>query len=434
MNECSPRADDEFGPQVVACRQGFDFTLLFEQTILSAVPSAILLLASCAYVAWRSRQSVKLAGQAGPIVGIKQTAILAFACTQLALLILWSQPSAHPTKASMPASALSVVSCVAIAILSYVEHERSIRPSTLLSLYLLFSTVLDVGQARTLFFRDGNRTLAIVFAIGLGLKAIMFCIETLGKRHLLKAPYRNYPPEALGSAVNRGVFWWLNSLLLRGSSKSLTNDDLFDLDDNLRSESLHARFRAGWRASNKTSYYSLFLSSIQCAWRPLARAVLGRLFLIAFRFSQPLLIDRAVTLLAPSSDDSEFKKNSTRALIGATALVYFGIALAKGFHEHNSFRFITVIRGGLICLIQDTTLSLDAGEAREAAAVTLMSTDIDRIINGFETLASIWAGPVEIAIGTYLLWNKIGIVSVAAVLLATRELSSSSSQRDGTLP
>lgn len=45
---CSPAADDSFGP-VVACPATFDFTLLFEQSILSIGPSAIFLL----LVPWR---------------------------------------------------------------------------------------------------------------------------------------------------------------------------------------------------------------------------------------------------------------------------------------------------------------------------------------------------------------------------------------------
>lgn len=38
------RLDDTFGPHAVNCRGNFDFTLLFEETILSIVPFGILLL------------------------------------------------------------------------------------------------------------------------------------------------------------------------------------------------------------------------------------------------------------------------------------------------------------------------------------------------------------------------------------------------------
>jgi hypothetical protein len=40
-------ADDKFGPVVASdCRGGFDFTLLFEQTVLSILPAAIFALAA----------------------------------------------------------------------------------------------------------------------------------------------------------------------------------------------------------------------------------------------------------------------------------------------------------------------------------------------------------------------------------------------------
>lgn len=40
---CS-RIDDTFGPHAKECRDEFDFTLLFEESILSIVPLALLLL------------------------------------------------------------------------------------------------------------------------------------------------------------------------------------------------------------------------------------------------------------------------------------------------------------------------------------------------------------------------------------------------------
>ncbi len=43
-SNCQASNDNSFGPIVEGCRSGFDFTLLFEQTILSIGPSAMLLL------------------------------------------------------------------------------------------------------------------------------------------------------------------------------------------------------------------------------------------------------------------------------------------------------------------------------------------------------------------------------------------------------
>jgi ATP-binding cassette, subfamily C (CFTR/MRP), member 1 len=43
---CGPFADDTFGPVVDDCVRTFDFTLLFEESILAILPSALLLLAA----------------------------------------------------------------------------------------------------------------------------------------------------------------------------------------------------------------------------------------------------------------------------------------------------------------------------------------------------------------------------------------------------
>lgn len=67
--------------------------------------------------------------------------------------------------------------------------------------------------------------------------------ETIEKCRFLKAPYHDYPPEALGVIVNRSLFWWVSSLLFKGSSNVLKLGNLFDLDQDLRSERLHVRFR-----------------------------------------------------------------------------------------------------------------------------------------------------------------------------------------------
>lgn len=41
---CSIAAENTFGPAVLGCLGGFDFTLLFEETILSILPLSLVLL------------------------------------------------------------------------------------------------------------------------------------------------------------------------------------------------------------------------------------------------------------------------------------------------------------------------------------------------------------------------------------------------------
>jgi ATP-binding cassette, subfamily C (CFTR/MRP), member 1 len=42
-SQCTAVLDSAFGPNVDACRRAFDFTLLFEESFMSIVPSILLL-------------------------------------------------------------------------------------------------------------------------------------------------------------------------------------------------------------------------------------------------------------------------------------------------------------------------------------------------------------------------------------------------------
>lgn len=46
VGDCTTDADQAFGPLITRACRAFDFTLMFEQTILSIVPSSIFLVSS----------------------------------------------------------------------------------------------------------------------------------------------------------------------------------------------------------------------------------------------------------------------------------------------------------------------------------------------------------------------------------------------------
>ncbi|OJJ03355.1 hypothetical protein ASPVEDRAFT_133501 [Aspergillus versicolor CBS 583.65] len=416
MDGCQPEVDNVFGPVVSYCRDEFDFTLLFEQAILSMAPSALVLAASAYRLRVLYRQPSKTIPAASvPWITAKQAAIVGFAITQLILTILWAIPGYNPTQLSIAASALSFASSIVLAGLSYVEYNRSVHPSAILTTYLLFSILFDVCQTRTLWLRRTDIAIAIVFSIGTVMKAGMLGVEMVGKRSILQSPYRDWSPETLGGTINRSVFWWLNELLRQGSATVLHLSDLYPLDPGLESACLQSRLKAAWEDSAQQKSYALLLATFISFWKPMVAVAIPRIALIAFKFCQPLLIDRAVSLL--SAPDGPRETDIGRALIGATGLVYAGVAVCTAQYKHKTYRYITMMRGGLISLIYDTTLQLDMQAANEAAAVTLMSTDIDRIVAGFEWADALWAGPIEIAVAIYMLYTRIGLSCLGPVIM-----------------
>jgi len=58
-SNCTTINDNSFGPAVQGCRHNFDFTLIFEQSILSIVPAALLLIFAPPRVARLLRSGTK---------------------------------------------------------------------------------------------------------------------------------------------------------------------------------------------------------------------------------------------------------------------------------------------------------------------------------------------------------------------------------------
>jgi hypothetical protein len=121
--------DNTFGPHAYRCRGGLDFTLFFEETILTILPLALVLCISPFRILYLSKRSVKVnkgillyvkwVSTNGLVATILYIHLLMFLLCQLAyllygvlcltLVVLWSRPSAAMTRtrASIATAALS---------------------------------------------------------------------------------------------------------------------------------------------------------------------------------------------------------------------------------------------------------------------------------------------------------------------------------------
>lgn len=84
---------------------------------------------------------------------------------------------------------------------------------------------------------------------------------------------------------------------------------------------------------------------------------------------------------------------------------------------------ITGFRGALVGLIYEQTLQLGS-EQVEMGAVTLMSTDVDRLTMSFQSLNEMWAQTAEIALGIWLLEGQLGWVCIAPIFIVVGRLLS----------
>lgn len=163
-------------------------------------------------------------------------------------------------------------------------------------------------------------------------------------------------------------------------------------------------------------------------------AVVPRLCLIGFNYSQPFLINRIIDFVGETGNNAS-SANSGYGLIGATALIYIGIAvcvspplgflsillnlnplqISTAIYKHKTYRVITMIRGALVSIVYSKTLLIQDGAFDNAAALTLMSTDVDRIASSLQNIHEIWANVIELGIAIYLLQRQVGVATVVTV-------------------
>jgi hypothetical protein len=245
------------------------------------------------------------------------------------LLVLWSVHHETLTRASLAAASLGLAGALALSVLSYLEHHRSVRPSTIVLVYLVFSIAFDAVQCRTLWLLKAN-VLAPVSTATLACKLGIFLLELGEKRGILLSPWNHQTPETTSSIINRSFFWWLNNLLLRGFRSSLFTDTLYEVDESMKSEKLFNNLldaRRKWAKSRLSRRYRLLLALCDSLRTPLLVTILPRVILIAFKFAQPFLINRVINYIQEKNENGGARKDIGYALVGATGLVYFGTAV-----------------------------------------------------------------------------------------------------------
>lgn len=89
-----------------------------------------------------------------------------------------------------------------------------------------------------------------------------------------------------------------------------------------------------------------------------------------------------------------------------------------GWASHLSYRLMAMIRGQLTVVIYTKMLALPITNADESAAMSLVGTDVQRIAETFwQLLIEVVPSVLQLGIAVYLLYDQLGVVCVAPVLI-----------------
>ena len=325
---------------------------------------------------------------------------------QVALVALWAGPSTITTRASVANAVVSLVAACALGILSFIEHQRTIRPSFILETFLLLTLFFDIAHSRTLWLSHYQPTIAAVTSVSTGIKLGLMVVEAISKRSVLRKGSQGTSTEATSGFYARTFFWWLNPLFRKGWSKSLAVEELFPLDKHLTTSFLYDAVKGPWdNLSSKGPRSLLYLFFRRFKWYFLC-VVPPRLGYIGFTFSQPFLISEAIALVDQPINKST--DNAAYGMIGAYIIVYMGIAITMAQFQHWTYRSITMARGGLISMLFNKTTLVKPNDVDPSSSLTLMSADIERITTGWQHMHEIWANSLEVALAIYLLERQLG--------------------------
>ncbi|CCF42960.1 ABC transporter [Colletotrichum higginsianum] len=408
--------DDSLGPGVQGCRGDFDFTLRFERIFLAIIPAAVFAALSLPRIAFLSRKP-RIVG-APTVQTIKLAIVTVYATLQFALLILQTTSNGSRIDGfAVGASALNLLAALFMIGLSYAEHSRALRPSMLLTGYVFFQILFDAAQTRTSWLMArtfSTQLFARLFTASLAVKIVILLVEAQRKAKWIRWTAEEHSPEETSGLFSLGVYYWLNRLFLHGYRNVLTIKDLYALDRGMISETMQVALA---QELDKGIYlgkkHGLARALAKALAVPLLLPVAPRIALIGFNYSQPFFIQALLHYL----QDTDAPKNVGYGLIGASVMIYTGIAISTALYYYFQQRALYMSRGCLSAIIYKKTTEASLVGAGDAAAVTLMSTDTERIIRGFYSLHEFWANIIEIALGCWLLESQLGVAFVAPIVV-----------------
>ncbi|KAF2028411.1 P-loop containing nucleoside triphosphate hydrolase protein [Setomelanomma holmii] len=343
VNRCTIDTQKDFGPTNAYCYGGFDFTLFFEETLLSIVPFALILPVLVLRLYRLNKASIVVDG--GRWHFAKQALYVLYGAVQVLSLGAIVMPDTIKTNTTIVSAVINLFAIFTLAAVSNFEHYRNPRPSSPIGLYLVLTWVFDLAKVRTLLAVRDGKPLASMAAVSAGLKFALVVSELKEKRAWLKDPKAFPAPESTANFFNRLTFFWVNPLLLRGFGQPIQEKDLPEVQDQIVGGKNLLAFAERWEKWN--------------------------------------------------------------GLIASYVLVYMGFGITNAMHQHRNYRSISKLRGSLIGVIYKKTLGMSSSALAESEAVTLMNADVERITVGLRQSQELWASFYEIALSVYLLFEQI---------------------------
>jgi ABC-type multidrug transport system fused ATPase/permease subunit len=218
---------------------------------------------------------------------------------------------------------------------------------------------------------------------------------------------------------------WLTPLLKLGKRKHLVLEDLYELDEKNRADTLHKKFEPFW---NQLRAYLHGKSPKPILWKSIFKLASWPLIVLNLTFLVDLivsvyvvqfLIELAIAYLL-SDDPSKLVISNGYGL----AFLFFGtqilLALNLSLQRNLCRRIEQIIESSTATILYKKLFLLSPISRKvhsEGKIINMINNDIAEISRFFISLALIWSMPARLIFAVILLVIKLGPVSLISLLL-----------------
>ena len=156
------------------------------------------------------------------------------------------------TSLALASSILDVIVIMTSLLLSWLEDQRSIRPSDLIIIYFAVTSIILLARARTLWLLSVNISKsAVLWTLVCVGTAVVLSIESVHKTQRLRIAYRQPSKEVTASFWVRSFFIWVIPLFRTGFSTILAVHDMPNVDSALTGAEAERKMLIAWARGKK---------------------------------------------------------------------------------------------------------------------------------------------------------------------------------------
>lgn len=215
-----------------------------------------------------------------------------------------------------PSLLTSFVAALGLSLLLFLEQQRSPKPSDLATLYLVASVLCDVALLTSPSSKTEISHPVFVRCIA---HLVLLLLQSFCKPSSAGILNDSKSPEELNGILGRVFFTWINPILRQGYKNLLVDQNLSPLSRDIKPEVTRKSILQIWYSRGMSiilvdpwlsfltnlakpeTRMSLLFALLKCIKPPFLDAVIPRLFLIVFRYSQPALIKQTIKFITTYS-------------------------------------------------------------------------------------------------------------------------------------